>query len=187
MNHPGKHFVRQSALLGVMTTIDTVRGDIGRVMRPNRAQECERVFKESGAALWRSILAMSGGRRDIAEDAVAEAFSQALTTPTHIDNLQAWLYKVAFRVALREMKQEQRQAPGVELAYEDPQVQELMDALRALPPQQRGALALHYLEGAPVREIAWALGVSQATARVHLHRGRKRLRTLLSDPEDEKS
>jgi len=128
---------------------------------------------------------MSGGRSDIAEDAVAEAFVQALTTSVPIENLRAWVYKVAFRSALRELKRQRNQSPVADRAYEDPLLSELMDALRTLSPQQRGAVVLHYLEDAPVSEVASSLGVSQATARVHLHRGRKRLRALLSENEEQ--
>lgn len=40
---------------------------------------------------------------------------------------------------------------------------------------------LHLVEGLPYCEVAAALGCSEATARVHVQRGRKRLRTQLQD------
>jgi RNA polymerase sigma-70 factor (ECF subfamily) len=52
---------------------------------------------------------------------------------------------------------------------------DLLDALHALSPHQRAAVALHYLEDRPTAEIADLLGCSESTARVHLHRGRHAL------------
>jgi DNA-directed RNA polymerase specialized sigma24 family protein len=58
---------------------------------------------------------------------------------------------------------------------------DLQRALLALPPNQRAAVVLHYLEGRPVAEVAEILGCATPTARVHLHRARKRLGTLLGE------
>lgn len=52
---------------------------------------------------------------------------------------------------------------------------DLVGALRALSPQQRAAVSLHYLEDRSTAEIAELLGCAEATARVHLHRGRQAL------------
>lgn len=60
---------------------------------------------------------------------------------------------------------------------------EVWDAVRRLPPKQRAAIALHYLEDRPVDEIADILGCASATARVHLHRARATLATLLEGHE----
>jgi RNA polymerase sigma factor (sigma-70 family) len=62
----------------------------------------------------------------------------------------------------------------------DPDV-DLERAIASLPPQQRAAIALHYLDDAPVAEVALALGCAEATARVHLHRARLRLAELLHE------
>jgi RNA polymerase sigma-70 factor (ECF subfamily) len=59
----------------------------------------------------------------------------------------------------------------------------LVDALRALSPNQRAAVVLRYEADLPVGEIARRMGMSAATVRVHLHRGRNRLRELLGNEE----
>ena len=41
----------------------------------------------------------------------------------------------------------------------------LRDAVRALPPKQRGAVAYHYLADLPYREVGKLLGTSEAAAR----------------------
>lgn len=60
---------------------------------------------------------------------------------------------------------------------------EVWTAVASLPPKQRAAIALHYLEDRPVDEIADILGCASATARVHLHRARTTLATLLEGHE----
>ena len=62
---------------------------------------------------------------------------------------------------------------------------DLRAALAALPPKQRAAIVLHYRVDLPVREVAAILGASTPTAKVHLHRGRNRLRQLLGEDNDE--
>jgi RNA polymerase sigma factor (sigma-70 family) len=60
---------------------------------------------------------------------------------------------------------------------------EVWRAVASLPPKQRAAVALHYLEDRPVDEIAEILGCAATTARVHLHRARATLATLLEGHE----
>jgi RNA polymerase sigma-70 factor (ECF subfamily) len=57
-------------------------------------------------------------------------------------------------------------------------------ALAELPPFQRLALTLRYLDGLTVAEIAAALGRSEHAVESLLARGRVALRSLLRDPEE---
>jgi RNA polymerase sigma-70 factor (ECF subfamily) len=52
-------------------------------------------------------------------------------------------------------------------------------ALGRLSPKQRACLLLHDLEDLPFRSIAAEVGCNEATARVHYHRARERMRRLL--------
>ncbi len=61
---------------------------------------------------------------------------------------------------------------------------EILAALATLSPKQRAAVLLHDQEGFTSPEAAKLLGMSAATVRVHLFRGRKHLRTLLTPQED---
>ena len=54
-------------------------------------------------------------------------------------------------------------------------------ALRGLSPQQRAALALQLEEDLSTKEIAGMLDCSEATVRVHLHRGVSALRKVLAE------
>ena len=55
----------------------------------------------------------------------------------------------------------------------------------ALPPQQRAAVVLRFYEDLDYSEIAQVLGVAEATARSHVHRGLTALRIELSEQEDD--
>jgi RNA polymerase sigma factor (sigma-70 family) len=52
-------------------------------------------------------------------------------------------------------------------------------ALARLSPQQRAALVLQVEEDLSAKEIAGVLDCSEATVRVHLHRGVSALRKIL--------
>jgi len=57
--------------------------------------------------------------------------------------------------------------------------------LRRLSPNRRAGIVLHYYLGFSVRDISQVLGMSPATVKVHLHRGRRRLERLLSAGDDD--
>ncbi len=67
-------------------------------LQDQAAHDFERLFRDIGPVLWRAIYAYSGGRRVVADDAVAEAFSRALERRDTIRNPVPWLYRTAFRL-----------------------------------------------------------------------------------------
>jgi RNA polymerase sigma-70 factor, ECF subfamily len=146
----------------------------------------ERLFRDARAGLWRTLYGFTGGRADLAEEAMAEAFARAIEYADSIRDPLPWIYRTAFRVAAAELRRERAQMPtqtaGDSQASSD--LGGLMDALRELSPNQRAAVILHYEADLPTEEVARRMGMSPATVRVHLHRGRKRLRKLLGREED---
>ena len=56
-------------------------------------------------------------------------------------------------------------------------------ALRQLSPAQRAAVVLHYEADLSVQEVAQRMGTSVGAVKVHLFRGRRRLRELLGAEE----
>jgi RNA polymerase sigma-70 factor (ECF subfamily) len=152
---------------------------------PSRT-EVERLFHQVGAELWRAVFVFTGGRRAVAEDAVSEAFTRAIEHWGEIKDPRAWLYRVAFRIASAEMKHERRPLPtgwADEGGAAIDEVLPILDALKSLPPNQRTAIVLHYRMDMSVRDIAHVLGITVATTKVHLHRGRNRLRQMLGSEE----
>jgi RNA polymerase sigma-70 factor (ECF subfamily) len=57
------------------------------------------------------------------------------------------------------------------------------DALATLSGHQRAALLLRELEDLSYQEIAATLGCQEATARVHYHRGREKMKQMLVESE----
>ena len=78
--------------------------------------------------------------------------------------------------------------PAVELldVYPAPDTdcRELMEAILALPANQRAAVHLHYYEGYTSEEIGAILGQRPGTVRSHLSRARDALRRYLIDGEE---
>ena len=93
------------------------------------------------------------------------------------------MIRAAFRVAIDELRVDRRRGQEVDVAIPPPELAGLTDALRQLSPNQRAAIVLRHVMDLDVPEIADRMGIAQPTVRVHLHRGRKRLRELLGVEE----
>jgi RNA polymerase sigma-70 factor, ECF subfamily len=147
--------------------------------------EVERIYREHGEHMLRTLLAFSGDP-EVAREALAEALAQALRRGAALRDPLAWTWRTAFKIARGELKR-RRAMPGSRIngAYEMPEpAVDLMAALRSLSPSQRASIVLHHVADRPVREVAVILGMSQTAVRVHLHRGRGRLRQLLEASDD---
>jgi RNA polymerase sigma factor (sigma-70 family) len=144
----------------------------------------EQLYSELGDRLWWALLAYSGNR-EIASDAMAEAFARALAAGGTVREPANWVWRVAFRSATAELRASRRHAPLRESAYEmDDEVISVLHAMRRLSDRQRAVSVLFYLDDRPTQEIADLLGMSTATVAVHLHRARARLRSILGDDDD---
>jgi RNA polymerase sigma-70 factor (ECF subfamily) len=136
------------------------------------------------APLWRAVLAYSGSR-DVADDAVAEAFAQLLRRGGGVDDPAAWAWRSAFRIAAGELQRRSAapiggELPDVGVTLPEPAV-DLIAALRHLTDQQRACVVLCDLAGHDAPSAARLLGTTGATVRVQLMRSRRRLRELLED------
>jgi RNA polymerase sigma-70 factor (ECF subfamily) len=151
-----------------------------------RSNEIERLYRERGEHIWRSVLAFAGDP-DVASDAVSEAFAQVLRRGDEVHHPERWVWKAAFRIASGELK-DRRMRPVTEAmeTYEmEGPARDLVVALRALSDKQRRAVVLHDAAGYPAREVARIVGSTEAAVRVHLMRGRRRLRELLKGDDDD--
>lgn len=148
-----------------------------------RVRELGDLYEREGARLWRAVFAYSQSRT-ITDDAVAEAFAQCLRRGDDVRDPRAWIWATAFRLAAAGLKERGRYLPLTEDHSDRPDPLEavhLMSALRRLPRNQRAVIVLRYYAGYGTDEIARVLGSSRATVRVHLSRGRRRLRDLLEE------
>jgi RNA polymerase sigma-70 factor (ECF subfamily) len=149
-----------------------------------RGSELERLYRDQGARMWRAVFAFAGDG-EVASDAVAEAFAQALRRGKALRDPERWLWRSMFRIAAGELKERGRSLPiTIERSYElEEPTRELVDALGKLSPKQRAAVVLHHAVGYPLREVAAILGSTTGAVKVHLSRGRRRLRELLGDED----
>jgi RNA polymerase sigma-70 factor, ECF subfamily len=128
------------------------------------------------------ILSDRDAAADVTQDVFLAAFRQ-LPGETEDLRLEPWLYRVTVNRCydhLRRLKRRQTQpvaeiddqiAAGDELERAE-LAAAIEEALERLNPRQRAVLVLNDLHGLDTREAAYALGVSQGTARVSLFRAR---------------
>ena len=142
----------------------------------------ERLYRNDGARLERALVLFTGDH-EVARDAVAEAFAQAIRCRDRLSTPQAWVWRVAFRIAAGELKgRARRSSPLPDMVYEMPDpVVDLVRALSRLSPKQRACLVLHHYADYPTNVVAQIVGSTAAAVTVHLAVGRKRLRRLLEE------
>jgi RNA polymerase sigma-70 factor (ECF subfamily) len=131
--------------------------------------------------------------RELARDAVQDAMVRAwrdlpgLRDPERFD---AWLRRLTVHACIDAARHRRRRPIEVELTVlHAPAVadasgsvidRDLLDrALRALEPEWRAVVVLHYYLGLPLPEVADALGIPLGTAKSRLHRSLGVLRTTV--------
>jgi RNA polymerase sigma-70 factor (ECF subfamily) len=163
-----------------MTRVDRAPAGVSRVDR------IERLYRERGDRIWRGLLAFSGDP-EVASDAVAEAFAQVLRRGDEVRDPERWIWRAAFRIAAGELKERRRTVETTAAigSYEmEEPARDLVVALGALSERQRAAVILHDAAGFSAREVAKIVGSTEAAVRVHVMRGRRRLRALLREDDD---
>lgn len=129
---------------------------------------------------------------DLTQDAFIKAYRnyETLERP---ENARAWLYQIAHRVALDEIRRRKivrffpwtgespGAAPSAEHLVMDAHLSaDMQRALSRIPERQRAALLLAELHDLTGLELAAALGVSHVAARALLTRARESLRQALA-------
>lgn len=173
----------------------------GGEARPAAAGSLESWMGSYGPELQRHLQRMLPSDAD-AEDLLQEVWVRALRSPPDAgpgSNVRAWLYRVATNAALDRLAVDRRRccaldgrqpelAPEPEAAPDD-LFQQLSPAGRArvrervaaLPPKQRQAVWLRWVEGRGYEAIAARLDSSPESARANVYNGIKRLRRELLD------
>lgn len=129
---------------------------------------------------------------DLAQDAFIKAYKNYATLEKP-ENARAWLYQIAHRVALDEIRRRKiirffpwtgeshGSAPSAEHLVMDANLSgDMQRALAQIPERQRAALLLAELHDLTGVELAAALGVSHVGARALLTRARQSLRQALA-------
>lgn len=138
-------------------------------------------------------LSVVAGSREVAADAVQEAFVAAHVKWDRISTYEdpaGWVRRVALnrirnhhRWRGRSRVAVARLGGGAATMGSVVERVDLAEALATLSLRQRAAVVLHHLEGLSIEEVATELKVTAGTVKTHLHRGRAALRELLEDDD----
>jgi RNA polymerase sigma factor (sigma-70 family) len=138
---------------------------------------------------FRNALTPVVGSRDAARDVVQEAFAQALRdvgTLRRRDSLAPWVWKIAWRIAVREGSRaiEVEVPEDLGLApLDEARDPELGAAIRTLPPKRRLVVFLRYFADFSYAEIAEALEIAEGTVAASLAQAHSALREQLMTKE----
>jgi RNA polymerase sigma factor (sigma-70 family) len=127
-----------------------------------------------------------------AEDVAQEAFLRLHLHWSRVyryDRPDAWVRRVALNLAASHARREGRRARLERLSVTSPPVApeadpsdrsadttgQVRDALLTLPHKQRALVVLYYYEDRPLTEAGELLGLTPGSAKVALHRARRRL------------
>jgi len=135
------------------------------------------------------------GDADLAADATQEAWTDILRGLHRLEDtgaFAAWAFRITSRRCQRNLARRQRRSRSeAATAQEVPQVTQVdaqanhsdaetvRAAMAQLPPKQRAALGLFYLEGLRVAEIAIALDTAPGTIKTRLMHARRKLHAQL--------
>ena len=149
-------------------------------------------YRRSRTELGRA-LTLALGDRDLAVEAVDEAFTRAYerwSTLQELDRPEGWVYRVAMNWSLSVLRRRRRghhrfydpNRERAETSVSDPAVEA---ALAELDAKQRSVVVCRHLLGWSVAETAAALGVREGTVKSRLHRAHLILKSHLSHLEDQ--
>ena len=141
-------------------------------------------------ALRSFLLALCCGNKsdadDLAQDALVKAY---LSSAGYQDRgrFRSWLFKIAYNTFLNhkasvrttESIDEARTLISSSSADSGFEHQSLYLALRTLPPKERSAIILFYLNGYNIKEIATITDTSEDAVKKQLSRGRDKLKERL--------
>jgi RNA polymerase sigma-70 factor (ECF subfamily) len=137
------------------------------------------------AHAWRLL-----GDADLAGDVVQQGWTDIVRGLRSLQDdaaFAAWAYRIVSRRCARAIgaAQQRRRLVSALAAEPEPAADETPDfsalraAVRALPPEQRAAVALYHYEDMSVAETAVALDVPAGTVKTRLMHARRKLRALL--------
>jgi RNA polymerase sigma-70 factor (ECF subfamily) len=154
------------------------------------------LYREYGRLVYAVALRVLG-RRDLAEDAVQQAFVNAWQAADRFDSTRdpaSWLATIARRTAIDIHRREQRRRASAlaDVATDNPAivsrppdlgaveaVWHVRRAIDALTPEEATIVRLQHLDGMTHSEISDKLGIALGTVKSRSHRAHRRLATQL--------
>lgn len=138
------------------------------------------------------LLALCCGNRDEADDLAQDALVKAYLACSGFRDggkFRSWLFKIAHNTFLSHRRSQQPPTISIDAVPIEALPQrgsgegassDLYLALATLPPKERSAITLFYLNGYSIKEIAAITEASQDAVKQQLSRGREKLRKTLT-------
>jgi RNA polymerase sigma factor (sigma-70 family) len=159
-------------------------------------EDFEAFFQRTLPGTLTDIFILSRHHRQDAEDALQEAYAEALRRWDQrlrdYDAPDMWVRKVAAQRLLRSWRRRLRLqlvppdelplplSPGVEETVElRLLLDDVLREMRNLPGRQLRVMQLCCVQGRSPSDVASEMGITESAIRTHLHKGRKRLREAL--------
>ena len=164
-------------------------------MTADRAELMRELHRESGQALWRFAMRLTGGDRARAEDVVQETLLRAWRTPRILeagsDARQAWLFTVARHLVIDEWRSSRARLEVSTGEVPDPASKDgtddalqawlVAEALQRLSEDHRKVLVECYFLGRSVADAADDLGIPEGTVKSRTHYALRALRLVLQE------
>ena len=157
------------------------------IREPASVIDFSQLYEAHARHVHRFVVFLSGNPA-MADDIVSETFIRVWHARTRLDlaTVRAYLLTIARNLFLEELRRTGRLTPIAQDAADagpDPErraaaereLQTVLAALQRLPEVDRSAVLLRAEEGLSYDDIAAALGISPAAARVKVHRARLKL------------
>lgn len=174
------------------------RGELRATTSPTPAAGYEAFVREHERAILNYLWRMTSdeqGAYDLTQEVFLRAW-QRFEQVRGYDNPRAWLFRVATNLALTALARRRPMTSEVTLGEErEPEMSDpsgrlaqrdlVRRTLQRLNPQRRAALCLREVYGLSYPEVAKALGVSVAAARMTLSRASEQFRELYLREEDD--
>lgn len=170
-----------------------MQGELIRAAMQKDEPACRELFGQWFGRAYRAAKAVCGSR-SLAEDAVQEAllrFWRVFPRLRDPEAAERYFMRVVVNEArrLRSRRRAARETPlaeeGLPAAFhpnaeeETERAELLAKAVKSLPETLRAAVEIRYYGGFTDRETAELLGISPASAKMRLSRGRRKLREFL--------
>ncbi len=136
------------------------------------------------------LLALCCGKKSDADDLAQDSLVKAYLSSAGYQEkgrFRSWLFKIAYNTFLNhkascrtmDTLEEARTVISSQSAESSFEHQSLYLALRTLPPKERSAITLYYLNGYDIKEIATITETSEDAVKKQLSRGRDKLKARL--------
>ena len=156
-------------------------------MTERELQEFEKTYEAFSPLVYRIALSHMKSRED-AEDLLHDVFikfMEKMPRLHHDEHKRAWLVRVTVNACVDALRKKQYRnhlsldEVAETVSTERTEKADVFYALDALATQDKTIILLHDLEGYPIKEISFMLGITLSAAKMRLARARDRLKKLM--------